>query len=468
MIHDNGKGTGTTGASLTHGIHIVGTNHCTITKNDIYNNNGWKSGACDDGGNGIFMYGVSLDRGNYNNITFNHFHDNTNNGYLMKMKCMHNTISNNYVTENTESGIVLRCMMSNYNTIEDNNASSNGEDGIFIGGKNNTIRYNTANDNGYMGINMARSDGSYNNELYENTACGNENTDIRTCGTYCYGNHGDNNTCDTTYYYNDTGTTGCTFDCSPAPDLVITEKSEEWTDQTNKTYNITYTVKNIGDAGAGAGASTTSIMIDGMEVTTDPVPALAPDESYTMTVDLFTMSGGSDVIRVCADRDNIIMEKSKEYNNCLENIFWYLEMPDLVITEKSEEWVSPEDKTYNITYTVKNIGNANATESTTAIVIDGAEVATDPVELLAPQATHTAELGPFTMSGDNDTIRICADKNNIVEENNEGNNCLENTFEFHGMPDLVITEKFEEWVASNETYRQEHRYRRRKREHDRH
>ena len=43
--------------------------------------------------------------------------------------------------------------------------------------------------------------------------CGNENTDIRTCGPECYGNHGDNNTCDTTQYYNDDGTTGCTYGC---------------------------------------------------------------------------------------------------------------------------------------------------------------------------------------------------------------------------------------------------------------
>jgi parallel beta-helix repeat protein len=104
-------------------------------------------------------------------------------------------------------------MMSNYNTIERNNVSENTYYGIFIGGRNNTIRYNTANNNGWYGIHMGRSDGSYNNELYENTACGNVYTDIRTCGPECYGNHGDNNTCNTTSYYNDDGTTGCAYDC---------------------------------------------------------------------------------------------------------------------------------------------------------------------------------------------------------------------------------------------------------------
>ena len=444
FIHDCGEPT-----RITHGIHMVYTNNCDIIKNNISNIQGTGGSSCSGGGNGIFMYG-SGSRGKHNTITRNNLSYNAKSGFFMKMQCMYNTISSNTATENAEGGIVLRCMMSNYNTIEGNNASGNGESGIYIGGKNNTIRHNMANDNGYAGINMARDDGSYNNEVYENTACRNENTDIRTCGSRCYGNHGDDNTCDTTYNYDDTGTTGCTFDCSPAPDLTITEKSEEWIDQTNKTYNITYTVKNIGDAGASI--STTSIRMDGVEAATDPVPALAPDESYISTLSPFTMSDGSNVIRVCADRDNVVMEKSKEYNNCLENVFWYPEMPDLVITEKSEEWVDLENKTYNITCTVKNIGNANANKSTTAIIIDGTEVATDLIEALPPQATHITELGPFTMSDDSDTIRICADKNNIVEEDNEDNNCLENIFEFHGKPDLVISKKYEEWVASNETY----------------
>jgi parallel beta-helix repeat protein len=435
---------------ITHGIHMVYTNNCNIIKNDISNIQGTGGSSCSGGGNGIFMYG-SGSRGKHNTITRNNLSYNAKSGFFMKMQCMYNTISSNTATENAEGGIVLRCMMSNYNTIEGNNASGNGESGIYIGGKNNTIGRNMANDNGYAGINMARDDGSYNNEVYENTACGNENTDIRTCGSQCYGNHGDNNTCDTTSNYNDTGTTGCTFDCSPAPDLTITEKSEEWIDQANKTYNVTYTIKNIGNADAGE--SITSIRIDEAEASTDPVPALAPDESYTVTLDSFTMSDGSDAIRVCADRDNVVMEKSREYNNCLENVFWYPDMPDLVIIEKSEEWVDFENKTYNITYTVKNIGNADASESTTAIIIDGTEVATDPVETLSPQATHTAELGPFTMSSGSDTIRVCTDNVSVVTESNEDNNCLENIFEFHGKPDLVITEKFEEWVASNETYR---------------
>jgi len=208
-IHNCGNSTAT-----THGIHLVGVNNCTITKCMIYNIKGEGIDAgCGGGGNGIFMYGVNGPHGNYNTITHNSFFYTNKSGFFMKMMCMHNTIGNNTAIGNPEGGIVLMCMMSNYNTIERNNVSENTYYGIFIGGRNNTIRYNTANNNGWYGIHMGRSDGSYNNELYENTACGNVYTDIRTCGPECYGNHGDNNTCDSTSYYNDEGTTGCTYDC---------------------------------------------------------------------------------------------------------------------------------------------------------------------------------------------------------------------------------------------------------------
>jgi parallel beta-helix repeat protein len=208
-IHHNGKA-----EMVTHGIHGVGLIGNTITKCEIHHITGGPIDDCGGGGNGIFFYGgTTLSWGNYNNVTCNYLHDNNKSGFFMKMKCMHNIISSNTATGNDEGGITLMCMKSNYNTIEDNDVSENLYTGIYIGGKNNTIRYNTVLNNRYYGINMGRSDGSYNNEIYGNVVCGNENIDIKTCGPECYGNHGHNNTCNTTQYYNDDGTTGCTYDC---------------------------------------------------------------------------------------------------------------------------------------------------------------------------------------------------------------------------------------------------------------
>ena len=111
---------------------------------------------------------------------------------------------------------------------------------------------------------------------------------------------------------------------------------------------------------------------------------------------------------------------------------------DLAITKKSESWVVMEDKTYNIAYTVANTGSGDAGASTTSITIDGVNAATDTVSALSPGESHTAAFGPFMMIGDSDTIEVCADRDDVVSESSEENNCKENIFE-HPVPVPVLT-----------------------------
>jgi hypothetical protein len=129
-----------------------------------------------------------------------------------------------------------------------------------------------------------------------------------------------------------------------------------------------------------------------------------------------------------------VVDESNETNNCLNNTFDCPPClkPDLEIINKSEDWVDQLNKTYNITYTVANNGDAAAGASTTSIKIDGVEAATDAVPALSPCESHTATFGPFTMSGDDDMINVCADRDNVVDESDETNNCLENTFTVEG------------------------------------
>jgi hypothetical protein len=56
-IHHNGNDTecGVSGDVVTHGIHMVAANNCTITKNEIAHNDG-TGDQCGGGGNGIFMF----------------------------------------------------------------------------------------------------------------------------------------------------------------------------------------------------------------------------------------------------------------------------------------------------------------------------------------------------------------------------------------------------------------------------
>ncbi|RJS69156.1 hypothetical protein CW714_09045, partial [Methanophagales archaeon] len=102
--------------------------------------------------------------------------------------------------------------------------------------------------------------------------------------------------------------------------------------------------------------------------------------------------------------------------------------PDLTITEKVEEWIV-EGSTYNISYTVKNIGDAAAGASDVGIYIDGIFNRTVPTKALAMNEAESKTVGPFTLTGENDTIEIRADNNSIVSESNETNNSMENVFE---------------------------------------
>ncbi|MEA1864936.1 MAG: CARDB domain-containing protein, partial [Euryarchaeota archaeon] len=211
------------------------------------------------------------------------------------------------------------------------------------------------------------------------------------------------------------------------PDLTIIEKSEELD---GNTLSVTYTIKNIGKVAACA--STTCIYADGALLTTDTVGALKSGESCTNTVTIDPCDcrcGTTVTIKVCADNDDDV-EESNERNNCLENNLKCLpcEKPDLEIVQKSEAWVSLDDKTYTIIYTVKNNGDGDAAASTTAIMINGVEVATDTVPGLASGESYSNTLGPFTMQRYCDTIEVCADSGDAVAESNEGNNCRRNTF----------------------------------------
>ena len=328
VIHGNGVNRG-------QGIKLLHVCDSTIRHNDVYDQTGTGTG-CESGGNGIFLLGDGANHGwaRNNILTYNNIYDNVKAGIFTKASPDYNTISYNNCWENGEpghgatGGIVMRCMQCNDNNIAHNDASDNFGDGIFCRGNSNTFEFNTAVGNSDAGIDIGATppggDGGDNNELYHNTACDNGRVDICTCGgadtSGCYGNHGDDNTCDTTSNYDDDGTTGCIYSCAPPekPDLVITEKSETLDDST---FKVTYTVANTG--GADAGASTTGIYAGSTQIATDSVGALTAGASHTstVTIDPFDCPCGTTVtIKVCADEGDAV-DESDETNNCRENTF---------------------------------------------------------------------------------------------------------------------------------------------------
>jgi len=106
----------------------------------------------------------------------------------------------------------------------------------------------------------------------------------------------------------------------PSRDLVITKKSESWAVMEDKTYHIVYAMTNRGSGDAGA--STTSITIDGVNVANDAVPALSPGGCFMVVRPPFKMTGDSDTIEVCVDIDDVVSESNEE-NNCKKSRFEY-------------------------------------------------------------------------------------------------------------------------------------------------
>ena len=233
-VHDNGymedpedPDAGT--PVITHGVYLMALFNSTITNNEVYNNCG-SGTSCEGGGNGVFLRGYAGYGANNNSIAHNNIHNNSKGGFFAKMMPEYNNIRYNEVYGNGQGGIILRCKKAGHNLIELNNASANYGDGIFVGGNSNTIRDNLVRDNidgprftGTVGdgdgIDMGRSDGSRNNYIFNNTVCNNEGTDIKVCHAEGRGNHGDENTCDTTYNYNDEGAMGCTYICNRFADF---------------------------------------------------------------------------------------------------------------------------------------------------------------------------------------------------------------------------------------------------------
>ncbi len=91
-----------------------------------------------------------------------------------------------------------------------------------------------------------------------------------------------------------------------------------------------------------------------------------------------------------------------------------------------------EGETYAVDFTIENIGDADAAGSTAAVLIDGTEVTTEGIKALAaaggvgvPGGSQFKGVGPFTLTGDSDTIVVVADRDNVVAESREDNNSKE-------------------------------------------
>ncbi len=177
-VHHNGNDIDDT---TTHGIKMQHVYESMISNNLVHHNRG-RGTSCENGGNGIFIYG-----GEYNTLSNNTVYDNTKAGIFTRMKPKYNNITGNRVTENGQGGIILRCKLSSFFTIENNIATDNKGPGIYVGGPGNTLRYNTAadnkegsayNDDASVANGIRISNEAYDTTLVGNTVTGNDDADV--------------------------------------------------------------------------------------------------------------------------------------------------------------------------------------------------------------------------------------------------------------------------------------------------
>ncbi|MFC2059551.1 CARDB domain-containing protein [Chloroflexota bacterium] len=236
----------------------------------------------------------------------------------------------------------------------------------------------------------------------------------------------------------------------PLPDLVISEKHEEWV-VTGESYTVHYTVKNIGSAIAPAGHDT-DLRVHGETMAQKTVPvALAPGESHSDNFSMvITLYDGWDSVSVRADANEEV-EELEETGNVLVNTIAWPPAPDLRVS-KYEEWVV-ESENYTVHYTVNNRGNAQAPAGhDVSLEVDGTSIETKviPVSLGPGQSYSGIFTTVITLSDDVDKVKVCADINGDIGESREDNNCYANTFAWPEAPDLIMRSATTRWVEGQE------------------
>jgi len=130
-----------------------------------------------------------------------------------------NSVANNTAHSNSLYGIYLA--YSRRNTMANNDLDSNGWYSMLLReSNNNSISLNTMDSNTYEGLFLY---GAFNNSIRENRACSNEllgfniqafSEYLEEAGENPSENFGHNNSCDSSYNWNDSSTiTGCRYSC---------------------------------------------------------------------------------------------------------------------------------------------------------------------------------------------------------------------------------------------------------------
>lgn len=523
-VHDNGL------EEYTYGINVVNSDNTTIDMCEVYNNTGNNfTIAMVCGGHGINFH----DDCNYCAVTNSHVFHNYLSGILATPTCKYLFIANNLIEENgycNESGFCAGVNLHwkggfgqiTNSTVEHNVIRNNTGPGIYVTQGYTTLTNNLVSES-KNGTNVTGNgifvDGGRVTFLHNNTCCENDGTDIFDRGFTTYG---DDNTCNTTFNYDDEGTFGCNFYCRGENGACVgATRTFRCGDFVTESCTFNRSMSCRGGAGDGLVVGADDVTIDGagyaLTGNYSGTGIISNHTNVTITnlqVEDFSTGmniGNTNTIDTCVVRTNLVTglnvsanngtmrnnliydnagpgifvdginstfvnntvarnkgygiyfspdargnnltanffgdnegmeiyndngESNTGYNNTCDTAYNYNDtgmtdynctyawtMPDLVISDKHENWVDEKSARYSVTYTVDNIGKPNsrpADSSTTYLSINYAFTATDGVSSLNASANYSSTFG-YTpeMKEDKDTIKVCADGADAVKENNE-------------------------------------------------
>jgi parallel beta-helix repeat protein len=168
--------TSSSSSNNVRGIVMEYSSYNTLTSNSVYGNNL----------DGVYMVGSSNNTLTFNNVYSNNLFANTNGIALVSSSS--NSLTGNNINDNSLNGIDINSN-SDFNTLN-NNKIKNNRYGVSLTDSNNT-------------------------DLNANIICENTIFDLDLVNSY--DNSGNNNYCDKSEGWSDTGTTGCTNPCAAAP-----------------------------------------------------------------------------------------------------------------------------------------------------------------------------------------------------------------------------------------------------------
>ncbi len=215
------------------------------------------------------------------------------------------------------------------------------------------------------------------------------------------------------------------------PDLVIEDISRSGD-------KISYKIRNQG--GVAAGASTSTLRVDGVVVANDSVGSLAPGESKTETFTgyAYACTLPADTLEVRADTGGAVAESSEANNSytkswsCLLIVGPIREFvpailkPDLVI---ENIWLVHEITGDKIYCRIKTDGSLASGASTSVLNVYPCAfpcfpVATDSVASLAAGESRQEKFAAYNYTGVGTSVKVTIDIDNVVTESDEANNSL--------------------------------------------